>query len=133
MFSSLYAFSHALRVVYMLFSSSLIWRYNISFDKLSRNYYNYIYGLMVKFGLPVFYLFGLPVKNLAFQFSIYSAFLSKIWPSGFLFIWPSSFLFIQPSGFGFVWKVWYLNATASVDKLSLPKSEHFLKNFGHTA
>ena len=54
----------------------------ISFDILSRNGYNYIFGLMVKFGLTVFYLFGLPVKNLAFQFSIYSAFLSKIWPSG---------------------------------------------------
>ena len=34
---------------------------------------------MVKFGLPVFYLFGLLVKNSAFWFSFYSAF--RIWPS----------------------------------------------------
>ena len=27
---------------------------NISFDILSKNYYNYIFGLMVKFGLPVY-------------------------------------------------------------------------------
>ena len=41
---------------------------------MSRNYYNYIIGLMVKFGLPVLELFGLPVKNSAFQFSNFSAF-----------------------------------------------------------
>ena len=34
---------------------------------------------MVKFGLTVFYLFGLPVNFSAFQFSIFSAF--QIWPS----------------------------------------------------
>ena len=37
---------------------------HISFDILSRNYYNYIFGLVVKFGLPV--------KNSAFRFSIFS-------------------------------------------------------------
>ena len=35
---------------------------------------------MVIFGLPVFYLFSLPVNFLAFRFSIYSAF--RIWPKG---------------------------------------------------
>ena len=32
---------------------------NISFDILSGNYYNSLFGLMVKLGLPVVYLFGL--------------------------------------------------------------------------
>ena len=40
---------------------------------LSGKYYTLLFGLMVKFGLLVFYLFGLSVNFSAFQFSIYSA------------------------------------------------------------
>ena len=47
---------------------------------LSGNWTTYISGLMVKFGLPVFYHFGLMVKNSAFQFSYDSAF--RIRPNG---------------------------------------------------
>ena len=47
---------------------------------LSGNWTTYISGLMVKFGLPVFYHFGLMVKNSAFQFSYDPAF--RIRPNG---------------------------------------------------
>ena len=56
---------------------------------------------MVIFGLPVFYLFSLPVNFLAFRFSIYSAF--RIRPNGSVRFWTmfgAVFLFWQCCFFG---------------------------------
>ena len=59
---------------------SLIYRVHISYiscDILSRYYIGSLFGLVVKFGPLVFYLFGPSVKNLVIQFSIYS--VLRIW------------------------------------------------------